>query len=374
MPTMGNVLGLIFANMHDGAIRDLTKVRTMGSVPFGGRYRFIDFTLSNMVNSGISEIGVITKANYQSLIDHLGSGREWDLTRKKGGLHILPPYGQVGSGMYRGRLEALGGVINFIRHSTAEYVILSDCDVITSMDFKKIIKAHEESGADITTVYSKSYYNSSDTSSKTVLNLDENNAVREVLINPSITGFSNVSLNIFILEKKFLETIVADAIARNLYSFEVDILQHKINEFNIRGYEHDGHFSQIDSMLEFYEANMNLLRPDIRQELFSPFAPIYTKIRDESPAKYGINSSVKNSLIADGCIIEGEVENSILFRGVIVNKGATITNSIIMQGTEVGGEAKMDHVITDKNVIIGDSRMLSGSPQYPVFIGKKAVV
>ena len=155
MPTMGNVLGLIFANMHDGAIRDLTKVRTMGSVPFGGRYRFIDFTLSNMVNSGISEIGVITKANYQSLIDHLGSGREWDLTRKKGGLHILPPYGQVGSGMYRGRLEALGGVINFIRHSTAEYVILSDCDVITSMDFKKIIKAHEESGADITTVYSK---------------------------------------------------------------------------------------------------------------------------------------------------------------------------------------------------------------------------
>jgi len=374
MPTMGNVLGLIFANMHDGAIHDLTKARTMGSVPFGGRYRFIDFTLSNMVNSGISEIGVITKANYQSLIDHLGSGREWDLTRKKGGLHILPPYGQVGSGMYRGRLEALSGVINFIRHSSAEYVILSDCDVITSMDFKKIIKAHEESGADITTVYSKSYYNSSDTSSKTVLNLDENNAVREVLINPSITGFSNVSLNIFILEKKFLETIVADAIARNLYSFEVGILQHKIDEFNIRGYEHNGHFSQIDSMLEFYEANMNLLRPEIRQELFSSYAPIYTKIRDESPAKYGINSMVKNSLIADGCIIEGEVENSILFRGVIVNKGATIKNSIIMQGTQVGGEAKIDHVITDKNVIIADSRMLSGSPQYPVFIGKKVVV
>ena len=374
MPTMGNVLGLIFANMHDGAIHDLTKARTMGSVPFGGRYRFIDFTLSNMVNSGISEIGVITKANYQSLIDHLGSGREWDLTRKKGGLHILPPYGQVGSGMYRGRLEALSGVINFIRHSSAEYVILSDCDVITSMDFKEVIKAHEESGADITTVYSKTYYNSSDTSSKTVLNLDEDNIVREVLINPSITGLSNVSLNIFILEKKFLETIVADAIARNLYSFEVGILQHKIDEFNIRGYEHNGHFSQIDSMLEFYEANMNLLRPEIRQELFSSYAPIYTKIRDESPAKYGINSMVKNSLIADGCIIEGEVENSILFRGVIVNKGATIKNSIIMQGTQVGGEAKIDHVITDKNVIIGDSRMLSGSPQYPVFIGKKVVV
>ena len=374
MPTMGNVLGLIFANMHDGAIHDLTKARTMGSVPFGGRYRFIDFTLSNMVNSGISEIGVITKANYQSLIDHLGSGREWDLTRKKGGLHILPPYGQVGSGMYRGRLEALSGVINFIRHSSAEYVILSDCDVITSMDFKEVIKAHEESGADITTVYSKTYYNSSDTSSKTVLNLDEDNIVREVLINPSITGLSNVSLNIFILEKKFLETIVADAIARNLYSFEVGILQHKIDEFNIRGYEHNGHFSQIDSMLEFYEANMNLLRPEIRQELFSSYAPIYTKIRDESPAKYGINSMVKNSLIADGCIIEGEVENSILFRGVIVNKGATIKNSIIMQGTQVGGEAKIDHVITDKNVIIADSRMLSGSPQYPVFIGKKVVV
>ena len=139
-----NVLGLIFASMHDSDVIDLTKKRTMGSIPFGGRYRLIDFPLSNMVNSGIKEVGVITKSNYGSLLDHLGSGREWDLSRKNGGLHLLPPFSHVDSGMYRGRLEALNGVWDFVEHSNAEYVVMSDCDVVTTIDYKSAVAFHEE--------------------------------------------------------------------------------------------------------------------------------------------------------------------------------------------------------------------------------------
>ena len=139
MSTKHKILGLIFANMHDETIYDLTKSRTMGSVLFGGRYRLIDFPLSNMVNSGVSEVGVITRSNYQSLLDHVGSGREWDLARKNGGLHLLPPFSHVASGMYRGRLEALYGVWDFIKTSDADYVILSDCDVVANMDYSDVI-------------------------------------------------------------------------------------------------------------------------------------------------------------------------------------------------------------------------------------------
>ena len=182
------VLGMIFANMHENTVPELTKERTMGSVMFGGRYRLIDFTLSNMVNSGIDEVGVITKSNYQSLLDHLGSGREWDLARKKGGLHLLPPFSHVTSGMYRGRLEALYGVSDFIIRSDAEYIIMSDCDVVTSMDFNPIIEQHIESGADITVVYASDVINLEDARRSTIFGIAPDGRVNDVLINPSISG------------------------------------------------------------------------------------------------------------------------------------------------------------------------------------------
>lgn len=371
---MGNVLGLVFANMHDTTLGDMTKNRTMGSVMFGGRYRLIDFPLSNMVNSGISEVGVITKSNYQSLLDHLGSAREWDLARKKGGLYILPPFGNVESTLYRGRIEALYGAMSFIKHSRAKYVILSDCDVVTNIDYKPIVAAHIESGADITAVAHTGVYSSDDIKTSTVFNVDADKNVTSVLINPDISGTCTTSLNVFVMSMDFLIETVNDAMARGNVSFERNILQEKCRELKIKIYEYDNYFSKLNSPESYFKSNMALLEPENARKLFVPKRSIYTKVSDNAPVKYDLDSKVSNSLIADGCIIEGEVENSVLFRGVKVVKGAKVKNCILMQGTVVGDNAELSYLITDKNVSICENHILTSSPQYPMYVGKGASV
>ena len=371
---MGNVLGLVFANMHDTTLGDMTKNRTMGSVMFGGRYRLIDFPLSNMVNSGISEVGVITKSNYQSLLDHLGSAREWDLARKKGGLYILPPFGNVESTLYRGRIEALYGAMSFIKHSRAKYVILSDCDVVTNIDYKPIVAAHIESGADITAVAHTGVYSSDDIKTSTVFNVDADKNVTSVLINPDISGTCTTSLNVFVMSMDFLIETVNDAMARGNVSFERNILQEKCRELKIKIYEYDNYFSKLNSPESYFKSNMALLEPENARKLFVPKRSIYTKVSDNAPVKYDLDSKVSNSLDADGCIIEGEVENSVLFRGVKVGKGAKVKNCILMQGTVVGDNAELSYLITDKNVSICENHILTSSPQYPMYVGKGASV
>lgn len=371
---MGNVLGLVFANMHDTTLGDMTKNRTMGSVMFGGRYRLIDFPLSNMVNSGMSEVGVITKSNYQSLLDHLGSAREWDLARKKGGLYILPPFGNVESTLYRGRIEALYGAMSFIKHSRAKYVILSDCDVVTNIDYKPIVAAHIESGADITAVAHTGVYSSDDIKTSTVFNVDADKNVTSVLINPDISGTCTTSLNVFVMSMDFLIETVSDAMARGNVSFERNILQEKCRELKIKIYEYDNYFSKLNSPESYFKSNMALLEPENARKLFVPKRSIYTKVSDNAPVKYDLDSKVSNSLIADGCIIEGEVENSVLFRGVKVGKGAKVKNCILMQGTVVGDNAELSYLITDKNVSICENHILTSSPQYPMYVGKGASV
>lgn len=371
---MGNVLGLVFANMHDTTLGNMTKNRTMGSVMFGGRYRLIDFPLSNMVNSGISEVGVITKSNYQSLLDHLGSAREWDLARKKGGLYILPPFGNVESTLYRGRIEALYGAMSFIKHSRAKYVILSDCDVVTNIDYKPIVAAHIESGADITAVAHTGVYSSDDIKTSTVFNVDADKNVTSVLINPDISGTCTTSLNVFVMSMDFLIETVNDAMARGNVSFERNILQEKCRELKIKIYEYDNYFSKLNSPESYFKSNMALLEPENARKLFVPKRSIYTKVSDNAPVKYDLDSKVSNSLVADGCIIEGEVENSVLFRGVKVGKGAKVKNCILMQGTVVGDNAELNYLITDKNVSICENHILTSSPQYPMYVGKGASV
>ncbi len=371
---MGNVLGLVFANMHDMTVGDLTKNRTMGSILFGGRYRLIDFPLSNMVNSGITNVGVITKSNYQSLLDHLGSGREWDLSRKKGGLYILPPFGNVTTNLYRGRIEALYGAMSFITHALADYVVLADCDTVTNMDFKPIVAKHVESGADITVVAHTGVYDSEVINGSTVLSTAADGKVNSVLIRPNISGTCTLSLNIFVMSKQFLLDMVSDAMARGKVSFETDVLQARCNELNIMAYEYNNYFSKISSVATYLKANQELLDPENARKLFLPKRAIYTKVSDNAPVKYDLDSKVNNSLIADGCIIEGEVENSVLFRGVKIAKGAKVKNCILMQGTVVGAKCDVNYVITDKNVNIGDNHILNGAPSYPMYVGKGASV
>lgn len=376
MANMSNVLGLIFANMHELTVTDLTKNRAMASIPFGARYRLIDFPLSNMVNSGISNVGVVTKSNYQSLLDHIGSGDEWDLSRKTGGLHFLPPYSNnyTNGGLYRGRLEALAGVEGFIKNAHADYVLLTDCDCVANVDYKKVIDYHEEKGADITVVYGRSVFTPEQTKTRTILKVSDQGEVCDVLIRPDLAGEFDASMNIFVMSKDFLMKIINESVSRNLYSFEVDILQHKLDELKVFGYRFDGYYSQIDGIQAYYQANMDLMNKEVRTELFNLTDPIYTKVRDDAPAVYGLEASAKNSLIADGCVIEGTVENSVLFRGVKVGKGAVIKNCILMQDTEVGDKCELNYVLADKNVKVGNYRSLCGTVDYPVFVNKNSAV
>ncbi|MCI5578723.1 MAG: glucose-1-phosphate adenylyltransferase subunit GlgD [Oscillospiraceae bacterium] len=374
MASMANVLGLIFANMHEQTLPELTKARAMASVPFGGKYRLIDFPLSGMVNSGITQVGIITKQNYYSLMNHLGMGSEWDLARKTGGLHILPPYGRENAGMYRGRLEALAGALEFIRESNAEYVVMTDSNVIANMDMKPIVDFHEKNEVDITCVYGKVVYSTERAQLQTILCVDESNMVYDVLSRPAISGEMNVALNIYVMKRKFLEDIIRESECRSLYSFETDILQHKLHDFKIMGYKYEKYFEIVDSMKTYFKATMDMKNREISREVFSLERPIYTKVRDVAPAKYGIDCSVKSSLIGDGCSIDGTVENSVLFRGVKIGKGAVVKDSIVMQDTVIEEKASFINAIADKDVTVTKNRTITGSPDFPVYVSKGGVV
>ena len=275
MANMANVLGLIFANMHETSVADLTKQRTLASVPFGGRYRMIDFPLSNMVNSDIDNVGIITKDNYLSLMDHLGSGDEWDLSRKTGGMHLLPPYGNSNA-LYRGRLEALAQVKPFIESANAEYVLLSDTDVVANIDYRPVIDFHEKNGADITVVYGRGTFTTEQTMTKTVLSVNSDNVVYDVLIRPEISGEHNVSLNMFVVSKDFLLNVIRDAESRNLYSFEVDVLQKKLHEIKVKElpelddeFAKDmGEYETVDELKKGIEEDMLKRKQDSAQHAF----------------------------------------------------------------------------------------------------------
>ena len=369
------VLGIIFSNMHDENLSTLTNHRTMGSVPFAGRYRLIDFPLSNMVNSGIQNVGVITKSNYQSLMDHIGSGRDWDLARKRGGLTFLPPFSHFNSnGIYRGNLEALRGVSGFISHSDAEYVVMTDCDDVANIDYGKIISEHVKNNAEITVVYKKGICARNASRTMAVLSLAPDQRLQEVMVNPDLPGEQNIYMNLAVVNKSFLEHLIADSSSHNLYSFIKDVLQARCGSIRIYGYEFTGYSDKINCMNTYFNANMALLNSENRAALFLKERPVYTKVRDEVPAKYGLYSKVSNSLVADGCIIEGEVENSIIFRGVKIGKGSKVKNAIIMQGTDIGENAVIEYVICDKDVTIKDNRSLMGFETYPVFISKGSVI
>lgn len=370
-----NVLGVIFSNMHDEAIRELTDLRTMGSVPFGGRYRLIDFALSNMTNSGITKVGVVTKSNYRSLLDHVGSGKAWDLSRKTEGLILLPPYESGGSdrGVYGNRMEALLGIRGFLEHAQEDYVFISDTDVVCNLNVEKVVERHIDTGADVTVVYKKGKI-SPVNSSVTVVETDGDGMVEQVILEEKMVEEQNVDLNMYVVGRKFLLGLLSEAASRGWRNFNRDLLQANVGRYKIAGYEFTGYCGIINSMSNYFRVNMDLLDPECRGQLFLSNRPVYTKVKDNMPTRYGLGSEVKNSLIADGCVIEGKVENCILFRGVHVAKGAEISNSIIMQGSQVGEGTRLNYVILDKNVTLRSDRTLMGFDPYPVYIRKGSMV
>ncbi len=364
-----SAIGVIFSNMHEENVPELVRRRTMASIPYGGRYRMIDFTLSNMVNSGITTVGLVTSNNYRSLIDHIGSGKDWDLARKDGGLILLPPFSEKNEKMYTTRLEALSSLVGFINRRKEKYVVLTDCDGVAKFDISAIVDYHESKNAEITLV---SHYGKVGNRSNFML-MEANNEgrVTEIKHSPRLEPGTkaNVFINLMVINREFLLNIVEDAIAHGFTSFENDILIKQVSSLKIYQYDFKGYYAGIDSMAAYYKHNMELLEKDVRDELFGG-RDIYTKVRDSAPSKYGESAVVKNSLVSDGCVIEGVVENSILFRGVKVAKGAVVKNSVVMQDNYIGENTSLDCVITDKNVVISDRKTLSGCSTLPYFIQK----
>lgn len=376
---MAGVVGIIFSNIHDKNVSELTRRRTMASVPFGCRYRLIDFTLSNLVNSGITHVGVVTHYNYQSLMDHIGTGKDWDLARRSGGIKILPPFitafANSQNNLYNTRLEAMKSMIEFISACKEEYVILSDCDVICNIDLSEMINAHIAGGADMT-IAVKRMYLTHEIKNAEIIESDADGRITDVSeANGIVAGYRDVNLNIIVLRRKYLVNLIMDASAHGYDSFTKDIIAKNLDVCDFRIYRYDSYFASINSLTDYYMCSMDLLSSSARESLFNvKNRPVYTKIRNSCPTVYAEGSNVKNSLIADGCVINGTVENSILFRGVKVGKNTVIKNSIIMQDTLIGENVSLNCVITDKDVVIRDGRVLSGHETKPFYIDKLTVV
>ena len=374
-----NALGIIFPNSYDSLVPELVAERLMASIPFAGRYRMVDFILSSMVNSGIDNVSLVVRKNYHSLMDHLGSGREWDLTRKNGGLNIVPPFAQKTVKIYNGRVEALASIIDFLKSQKEKYVVMADTNIAVNFDFGALIDAHIASGADVTIAYSqeelpKSFIESKDMNGDLYYTLGiEDGRVNEIYVNPKWEGQQNFSMNIYITSRELLIDQIYTAFVRGYTYFERDILMPQLEKLNVQGFKYDGYVARITDVKSYFDENMRLLDEENLDALFS-VNPIYTKIRDDNPTRYIGAAKAKNVMTSDGCVIEGDVENSILFRGVKVGKGAKVKNCVLMQDTVVEPGASVEYVISDKRVTITAEKEVRGTDTFPVYIAKHQVV
>lgn len=374
---MDNAFGLIYTGDANMQLRELTFSRSVAAVPFGGRYRTIDFMLSDLVNSGITNVGIICQRNYHSLMDHLESGKEWDLHRKRDGLFVLPPFvTHDNTGVYKGTVDAIRSCRGYIRRSTQRYVVLTGSHTIYNTTYTAMLEQHIKSGADITIMYneeSKEY--DSHGYDDLRIKLDEGSGrITDLAFNPLEPDTPYCGCDAYIMEKGLLEYLVDDAAAHAEFDFMRDVLVKNVGKLKMYGWKYEGYVARLNSINDFYHHNMALLGKEVSQDLFSQEHPIYTKVKDEVPARYVGEGSAVNSVIADGCVIEGRVENSVLFRGVHVAPGAVVKNSIIMQAAEIGPDSRLNYIIMDKGVTVKQGCSLSGHDSYPVIIRKGTTV
>ncbi|MCM3118680.1 sugar phosphate nucleotidyltransferase [Neobacillus sp. MER 74] len=331
-----SMLGIINATNEFDTFKNLTAHRSLASLPFAGRYRLVDFMLSNMVNSGITNVAIFTGKEVRSLIDHLGSGKQWDLDRKRDGLFVFSPEGTS-------RIERFGSFAHFAKNITyflrskQKYVVITNCNTIGSIDFCKILDHHIENEADITEVF-----------------------------------HNGQSLQTYILDKNLLLSLFEQYKNQGYYTI-FDVIHDKRHKFKINMYEWAGYITTIDSLQSYYQNSLDLLQPTVWKQVFTKNEPIFTKVKDEPPTQYKNAAKVTNSMIANGCIIQGEIDNSILFRSVKVGKGAVIRNSIIMQKCQIGENCILDSVILDKDVKIDNGVQLVGTREKPYLVEKGKV-
>ncbi|MFD2923744.1 glucose-1-phosphate adenylyltransferase subunit GlgD [Halobacillus naozhouensis] len=365
---MDRMAGIINLDHEQDVLEELTYFRCGAAVPFAGRYRMIDFAISNMTNSRIESVAVFTRRKYRSLMDHLEQGKAWELDRKRGGLFILPPDWNDPTDISRGDLQHFHNNIDFIHRTYADYILVSGSQNICNINYQDVLEAHKESNADVTVIYKsvEELYPEHNFAHK--LNFDGNQRVTAIHNDKQNT---NVYMDMYVIDKNFLHKLIEEGIAHGSSHFFLDGIKAKLPDIHIHGYEYNGVHALINSVESYYRHSANLLNEANHSELFKEDSPIFTKVKNEAPAKYSPNSHVTNTLVANGCLVDGEVEDSILFRGVKVGEGAVVKNSIIMQRCEIGSGAVLENVILDKDCKISQGRTLIGAPEKPFVLAKR---
>ena len=368
-----NVMGIIFTN--DATMGDLTNKRTMASIPFGGRYRQVDWAMSNLSCAGVRNIGIISRHSYHSLMNHIGDGEEWGLELGEGGLEFLTPYAQSTVGTYRGKLESIANAMDFLEFGEEEgLVVMIDSAVLSNIDLNAVLNAHVASGKDITVVTKAGICNGEkqiDLALKV-----EDGEIKDMVVDYVAPADYVASMDIFVLSKKFLIKSVKEMIARDKFHMDRDLVMGGWNRgvVSVNVYEFDGIAMFNESVEEYFYNSLSLIKKDVRSDVFNGNHPIYTKVRDRVPTYYGEGSEIENCLIADGCILEGEVEDSVLFREVTIGKGAEVENCIIMNDAVIGEGAELKYVILDKNVTVTPGAKLIGTKKSPIIVKRGETV
>lgn len=372
---MLNAMGLINLYEDEKLLGELTEHRPLAALPFGGRYRLIDFPLSNLVNSGIRNVGILVRQKYRPLTDHLRSGKEWDLARKRDGLFILPPANTYYSARHiDGDVENFYYHSDYIKSSRQKYVIICGSNMLCNIDFGQVVMFHEEHQADITIVYKPVDFMLEVGQTATMLDIGPDGRILDIRVNTVENETGSMSLNMYIMDKELLLKLVHDAIAHGGRDFIIDCLLKNICKLKIYGYCYKGYLARVYSTKSYYNANLDLLNYDKWKQLFFQHGLIYTKVKDAAPAIYKDTSLVSDALVANGCVIEGQIMRSVLFRGVHIKKNAKIKNSIIMQKSIIEQGAILENVICDKDVHITAGRILIGDEKYPLVIKKGTVI
>ena len=367
-----NVMGIIFAN--DASLGTLTEKRTMASLPFGGRYRQVDFALSNLTCAGVRHLGIITRHSYQSLMHHIGSGEEWGLELGEGALEFLTPYAQSVTDSYRGKLESLASAMDFLEYGNEDYVVIIDSAILSNVDLNKVVAAHAASGKDVTVVAKAGICNGT---KKVDLALKlENGEITDMAVDYVAPAGYLASMDIFVLNKKWLIEQVKECVARNLYHMDRNLVMGGWSRgvVSVNVYEHDGVALFNESVDEYYHNTLSLLDKDVRHDLFGANHPVYTKVRDRVPCYYGEDAELDDCLIADGCMLEGKVEDSVLFRQVTICEDAEVEDCIVMNDCVIGKGAKLKYVILDKEVTVTPGAKLYGTKEHPIVIKKGETV
>ena len=361
---------ILFSESYGAAPNELASERTLATVPFAGRYRLIDFTLSSLVKAGIFNIGNLTKEHYGSLMDHLGWGKDWDLDRKNGGIKVLTPFAKAETALTRDRskVDALLSAKAYLESCDIDTVIISDANLVMNIDFRGMLAYHKEREADITILYQNKKCPGH---TGGVL---EHDATGRVIDGYYTTVQHNepqdAVFGVYIFNKDLLLNLLDRAYTFGWVDFERDFVTKNLNKLKVFAYAHKGFSAIINTVADYYKASMQVLQPEIRQELFYSDTPILTRVKNSVPTVYGFDGKVQNSLIADGCVINGELHNCIIFRDVTIEKGAVLNNCIIMQNTAIHSGAHLNCVISDKDVDIAENHILSGYQTYPFVIAK----